>query len=232
MLELVAEVRRLWIVAAAAKICFESGPDDVSFEYVAERSGIGAREVSTVFPTREDLLLAAFDKAAAVGAEYVIPRFAAEPDPVEKARLATAHLLAFCSTEPELCSVCVAECDATREARSNMARILGRIVAEWFVEYPADETGALAAADAVVRMMRTVAGTLHERDTTWTGRLYPEMLEALLGQFVGARRARILAARPAPAVRPPEAPVGPSGGRVGLDMRLTADLIAELSALS
>ncbi|MGO9490065.1 MAG: TetR/AcrR family transcriptional regulator [Solirubrobacteraceae bacterium] len=225
-------MRRIWIVAAAAKICFESGPDAVSLAYAAERSGLGSQEVSTLFPTPEDLLQATFDKAAAVGAEYIIPRFAAEPDPVEKVRLVTAHLLAFCAAEPELSWVCVADCEATREARVRMARILGQIVADWFKEFPTDDADALAATRTVARVMQLVAEALHEQTSESVGRLYPALVEALVSPFIGAPSARIVAARPAPEVRPPDAPIGPSGDPVGLDVRLTVDLVDELAALS
>lgn len=226
-LRLIGEVRRLWVIAAVAKISLERGPEAVTPDAVAERSGIALAEVLGLFPDQEELLRAAYGKAAAVAAEYAIPRFVAEPDPLERTRLAIAHLLAFCEAEPELAWACVVDCAATQRSRAHLSRLLSRVVNDWFDGYrPTDErerlvTGSLAAAmDAVAELLRKGDGR--------PGELYPTILEAMLTPFLGAAAARIVAARPAPATIPPRVPVGPHGERLVLDLRLTARLLEEL----
>jgi len=225
---LLGEVRRLWAIAAAAKISFEKGPDAVSPTAVAERSGIPHVEILALFPEPDGLLNATFSKAAAVAAEYAIPRFVAEPDPLERSRLATAHLLAFCEAEPELAWACVANCVDTGPARAQLARTLSRIVTDWFDGYPAGDERERLVAGSISEAMDAIADALHTRGARRLGDLYPMTLETVLAPLVGATAARIVAARPAPGVRPPEAPVGPRGERLVLDLRLTADLLDEL----
>lgn len=229
--QLILAVHRLWMIAAAAKICLESGPDAVSLASVAERSGIARAEGSELFSGPAELLRATFSKAVAVAAEYALPRFAGEPDPLEKSRLATAHLLAFCAAEPELASVCLADCPATREQRANLAGTLTWIVADWFEEYPARYRGDSALVRTVERVMHAVEEALHAPDPGRVERLYPDILTAILTPFVGDPAGRILATRPAPCASPPERTAGPDGERLVLDLRLTAGLLAELMEL-
>ena len=228
VLELIGEVRRLWILAAAAKISLERGPEALTLDAVAERSGIALTEVLALFPERDALLRATQSKAAAVAAEYVIPRFAAEPDPLERTRLAAAHLLAFCEAEPELAWACVVDCAATRNSRTHLARILSRVVNDWFDGFrPADERERLVAL-SLTAAMDAVAAALQSSDASRLAELYPAILDAMLTPFLGAAAARIVAARPAPATTPPRTPTGPHGERLVLDLRLTAGLLDEL----
>ena len=225
---LLGEVRRLWAIAAAAKISFEKGPAAVSPMAVAERSGIPHIEILAMFPEPDGLLEATFGKAAAVAAEYAIPRFVAEPDPLERSRLAAAHLLAFCEAEPELAWACVADCVATRPARAQLARTLSRVVTDWFDGYPTGGEQERLVAGSIGEALDAIADALQARGAMGLGDLYATTLETVLTPLVGATAARIVAARPAPEVRPPEAPLGPRGERLVLDLRLTADLLDEL----
>lgn len=229
----IGEVRRLWVLAAAAKISFERGPDSVSLSYVAERSGIPHSEVLALFPETADLLRATFSKATAVAAEYLIPRFAAEPDPLERSRLATAHLLAFCEAEPELACVCVVDCAATERPRADLSRTLSRIVSDWFDGYspaPAGRREPLLTQPFELAM-GLIADALRGHDTSTLAGHYPKILEAVLTPAIGVTAARAVASRPAPEAVPPYSLVGPHGERLVLDLRLTAGLLDELNGL-
>lgn len=227
-LALIGEVRRLWVLAAAAKISLERGPEALALEAVAERSGIAPAEVLALFPERDALLRATQSKAAAVAAEYAIPRFAAEPDPLERTRLAVAHLLAFCTAEPELAWACVVDCAATRGSRSHLASTLSRVVNEWFDGFRRSSEREQLVAHSLTDAMDAVAQALKNGDTGRMAELYPTTVEAMLTPFLGPAAARIVAARPTPSATPPRSPVGPHGERLVLDLRLTAALLDEL----
>ena len=130
---LVAEVHRMWLVAATAKICHEEGPGGVRLPYVARRAGVTPATAERLLGTAEACLVAAFRKAAALAGEIAIPRFALETDPVERVRVGATQLLGFGETEPQLTAVLLCRSEATRAQEQAMGLALSRIVAETLV---------------------------------------------------------------------------------------------------
>lgn len=233
--DLLREVQRLWVLAAAAKISYEAGTDTATIANIAERAGVARSTVEEMFPDARQCLHAAFEKAAALAAERVIPCFAVEVGAVQRVRVAVMQLLAFCDSERELASVCVAQAAATAERRAKMIDTLSRIVVGEFedsAQGPAG-SGAVAVAVAVDRAINLVHQRLFERGPEPLTDLLPQVLELILTPHIGRAAARIEAGRPAPSVmETPEVWRMPRERRPSLDVRLTADLLSELAAIS
>ncbi|HEX4436446.1 MAG TPA: hypothetical protein VH061_06570 [Solirubrobacteraceae bacterium] len=222
---LAAEVHRMWLIAATAKICHEEGPGGVRLPYVARRAGITLATAEGLLGTAEGCLAAAFRKAAALAAEIAIPRFAVETEPVERVRVGATQLLGFGEAEPQLTAVLLSRSEATRAQEQAMGLALSRIVADDFGGSHTDQASlpdTRIAVDEAFGLIRARLGN----DNPELVELLPAIVEALLTPQIGETAARIQAERPAPAFVRPSLP-GNSSPAPSLEIRLTASLLSQ-----
>ncbi len=223
--ELLRRVQGMWVLAAVARISYETGAQPVTIDQIAARAGVRARVVKEIFGDRDGCMSAAFQKAAALAGERVIPPFAAEVEPGQRVRIAAMALLAFCEEERELASVCVLGHPATATQRARMIEMLSHIVCDQFDDGLQVAPRNSAATAGVSRAVEMVAARLQDRRPT--ADLLPRVVEMLLAPHLGPVAARIHAQRPTPILREPRRSGG--AGRPSLEMRLTAELLNELA---
>lgn len=230
--ELVREVHRMWIVAAVARIAYEAGPDAVTVNWVAVRSGLHRSTVEALFGDRDGCVEAAFEKAVAVAAQCVIPWFAAEVDAAQRIRTAASGLLAFCDTERELATLCLAEAECTAVHRRRMVATLTRVVLDELSDQGLGAPDAGAAAASVQHAIQLVRERLAARETV--SDLLAPIVSAVLSPQLGPSAARREAMRSAGTTVPPavQGQPYPRASKNSLELRLTAPLLNELSALN
>jgi hypothetical protein len=111
-----------------------------------------------------------------------------------------------------------------------MVMTLARILAEEFEGDPwaAADPGDVSAA--VERALMIVRGTI--TDTSGSEPLFGfDVMEALLGPFLGVGAARLEAAEPIEAIHAGREPKARGGARPCLDVRLSAHLLRELAEI-
>jgi hypothetical protein len=222
---LASEVHRMWLIAATARICHEEGPSGVQLPYVARRAGITPATAERLLGTAEACLVAAFRKAAALAAEFAIPRFALETEPVERVRSGATQLLGFGEAEPQLTAVLLCRSEATRAQEQAMALALSRIVADDFDGSRPGQSSLPDTRIAVDEAFSLIRGRLGGEHPELI-ELLPMIVEALLTPQIGETAARIQAERPAPTFARPSLPGGASPAP-SLEIRLTASLLSE-----
>jgi AcrR family transcriptional regulator len=222
---LAAEVHRMWLIAATARICHEEGPGGVRLPYVARRAGVTPATAERLLGTGEACLIAAFRKAAALAAEITVPPFALETEPVERLRVGATQLLGFGETEPQLTAVLLCRSDPTQAQEQAMALALSRLVADDF-DGPRPGRASLPdtriAVDEAFGLIRARLGSSRPELLE----LLPTIVESLLTPQLGETAARIQAERPAPIFARPSLPGGDSPAP-SLEIRLTASLLSE-----
>jgi hypothetical protein len=222
---LAAEVHRIWLIAATAKICHEEGPGAVRLPYVARRAGITLTTAERLLGTAEECLVATFRKAAALAAEITVPRFAVESEPIERLRVAAAQLLGFAETEPQLTTVLLCRSDATKAQEQDMALALSRIITEDFDQPQPGQPALPDTRIAVEEAFALIRGRLRD-DRPKLLELLPSVIESLLTPQIGETAARLHAERPPPAFVGPSLP-GTSSPAPSLEIRLTASLLSQ-----
>jgi AcrR family transcriptional regulator len=222
---LAAEVHRMWLIAATAKICHEEGPGGVRLPYVAQRAGVTPATAERLLGTAEACLIAAFATAAALAAETTLPPFALQTEPVERLRVGATQLLGFGETEPQLTAVLLCRSDSTRPREQAMALALSRIVADDFDGSRPDRASLPDTRIAVDEAFGLIRGRLGSGRPELLG-LLPTIVESLLTPQLGETAARIQSERPAPVFTRPSLPGGDSPGP-SLEIRLTANLLSE-----
>jgi AcrR family transcriptional regulator len=227
--ELVREIRRMWVLAATAKIFYASGPGAVTVHYVAERAGVTAKIVEELYRDGSACIVATHERGFALAAERTVPRYAAEVDPIERIRTALAQLLWFCESERELASVCVADAAATSGRKEEMVRTLSRILGEELDDHALPVSAREASSEPLEQALALVRERLAERRRERTMDLFGEILELILTEHIGSAAARIEAARSAPRLPAVSGPEDRRGKRPSLDLRLAGPLLRELA---
>jgi AcrR family transcriptional regulator len=222
---LAAEVHRMWLIAATAKICHEEGPGAVQLPYVARRAGVTPATAEQLLGTAEACLTAAFDKASALAAEITVPPFGLHTEPVERLRVGATQLLGFGETEPQLTAVLLCRSDSTRPREQAMALALSRIVADDFNGLRPDRSSLPDTRIAVEEAFGLIRARLGSARPELLG-LLPTIVESLLTPQLGETAARIQSERPAPVFTRSSLPGGDSPGP-SLEIRLTANLLSE-----
>jgi AcrR family transcriptional regulator len=226
--QLALEVRRMWAIAAAARIAHELGVEEVRLATVARRAGIGEDALSALFADREELLAAAFGTACILAAERAIPHYMIEVGPVQRLRAGVAQLLAFHDAEPELSSICLNEAPELATQRAGVRRLLARVICE---ELDTCFPPAVSPGEIEMAVARALEVVRRARGETPAGRaeaLLAAVMQEILTPHLGTATAQIEASLPAPEVLTTPRRLY-ADGRAGLDVRLTAHLLGSRS---
>ena len=111
--------RQKEILDAAAKLFAESGYHDTDIQVLADRLGVGKGTIYRYFPSKEDLFLAAVDRAMCRLKASVDEKIADVPEPLEQLSLAIHAYLAFFSQQPEFVELLILERAAFKDRKTS-----------------------------------------------------------------------------------------------------------------
>lgn len=107
--QLVIEVQRMWLVAAAATVAREGFLDMITERGVCWRAGVAEETFERLFEDLEDCLVQSFAVATALAADRAGPALRSGKTWPERLTSGLLELLGFFAEEPELASVCLLE---------------------------------------------------------------------------------------------------------------------------
>jgi AcrR family transcriptional regulator len=147
--------RRARIVDAAVREIAARGHRGVTLDVIAERAGVSREEVETTFADTEDVLIWAYDAAAAYAVPRILRAFHAEPDRIRGAVAALGTYLAILDCDHDWALACLRDVPAAGDrARAAQDIVRAPVIRALEASLPADALvigldAALAAIDAV-----------------------------------------------------------------------------------
>src|SRR5438105_5551232 len=101
--------RREEILQAAVKLFAEHGYAATDTQFLADELGVGKGTLYRYFPSKEDLFLAAADRAMRTMRQAIDAEIAGVTDPLERISIAVRTYLAFTGAHPEFVELLIQE---------------------------------------------------------------------------------------------------------------------------
>jgi AcrR family transcriptional regulator len=192
--EFVARNQRERLIAGLIQSLYEVGYQKTTVSSIGQRASVSKSDFYKHFESKDDCFIAAYEAAIERIRERTVAACeeADEGDWVGRVRNGVKALLGLLAAEPALASIALVEgLRAGRGVYDRYQAALDAFVRDLRTGAPSGEAVPEATDEAVVGGVAAMLGRrVHAREERRLDELFPEILEFVLGAYLGAEEAR------------------------------------------